>query len=65
MAALGGAGEGLDAELVCLGLQEKPSETNQVTGTEKWAIDSHWLVNSLRSRLLPVLPLPSQNSKPH
>lgn len=26
VAALGGAGEGLDAELVCFGLQEKPSK---------------------------------------
>lgn len=31
VAALGGAGEGLDAELVCFGLQKKPRKTNQVT----------------------------------
>lgn len=37
MAALGGAGEGLDAELVRFGLQGEPSETNQVTGSKLWA----------------------------
>lgn len=34
MAALGGTGEGLDAELVCFGLQEKTSKTHQVTGNQ-------------------------------
>ena len=34
VAALGGAGEGLDAELVCFRLQEKTSKTNQVTGNQ-------------------------------
>lgn len=37
VAALGGAGEGLDAELVSFGLQGEPSETNQVTGRKLWA----------------------------
>lgn len=37
VAALGGAREGLDAELVGFGLQGEPSETNQVTGSKLWA----------------------------
>lgn len=34
VAALGGAGERLDAELVCFGLQGKISKTNQVTESQ-------------------------------